>query len=46
MWTFVAAMNSTTDILILFLPMVMMWNVRMQTRRKIGVVGVLMVGGL
>jgi hypothetical protein len=46
MWTFVAAMNSTTDILILFLPIVMMWNVRMQTKRKIGVVAVLMVGGL
>jgi hypothetical protein len=45
-WIFVAAMNSATDILIISLPIIMMWDVRMARRRKIGVIAILMVGGL
>jgi hypothetical protein len=45
-WIFVAAVNSATDILIISLPIIMMWHVRMARRRKIGVIAILMVGGL
>jgi hypothetical protein len=45
-WTFSAVMNSATDIFILSLPIIMMWHVKIQRRRKIGVIAILMVGGL
>jgi hypothetical protein len=45
-WLFVAVMNIVTDIFILFLPVLMLWHVRMPRRQKIGVIAILMVGVL
>jgi hypothetical protein len=43
---FNAVMNSFTDIFMIFLPIAMMWNVKIARRQKIAVVGILLLGAL
>lgn len=41
-----AAANVVTDVLILLVPMPVVWSLQMRTTQKIGVCGVLLLGGL
>lgn len=41
-----AALNVTTDVMILLLPIWLAWPLRLPLRQKIGVTGILMAGGL
>lgn len=41
-----AAANVVTDVLILLVPIPVIWNLQMRTTQKIGVCGVLLLGGL
>jgi hypothetical protein len=45
-WIFNAAMNSFTDLAMIFLPILMMWNVQMARRQKIAVNCIFLLGGL
>jgi hypothetical protein len=45
-WVFNAVMNSFTDIFMLFLPILMMWNVQIARRQKFAVIGIFLMGGL
>ena len=42
---FGSVMNVATDVAILVLPVIFLWNLRLPNRRKIGVMLVLMTGG-
>ncbi len=41
-----SAINAATDTVMLILPMVMLWDVRMSRREKVGAVTILMTGSL
>jgi hypothetical protein len=45
-YIFSGAMNTATDLTILLLPTVILWNLTLPTRQKIGVVCIFMTGGL
>lgn len=45
-WIFNSAMNSITDIAMIFLPILMMWNVQISRRQKIAVNCIFLLGGL
>lgn len=45
-WLATAAINSATDIIMVFLPVFLMWNVPIPKRTKIGVSALLMTGVL
>lgn len=41
-----AALNFATDIIILFLPMPLVWKLRLPLRQKVAVIGIFATGGL
>jgi len=45
-WIFNAVMNSFTDIVMIFLPIWMMWNVQIARRQKIAVICIFLLGAL
>jgi hypothetical protein len=45
-WIFNSVMNSITDLAMIFLPILMMWNVQIARRQKIAVNCIFLLGGL